>query len=68
MKPEGIEKPMNSGALEAVAHKMVANGRGILAADESSGTADKNMLVVASMLLPMARAGEPNGTLKSKNK
>ena len=34
---------MNSADLEAVAHKMVANGRGILAADESSGTADKRL-------------------------
>lgn len=46
MKPGGIEKPMNSGALESVAHKMVANGRGILAADESSGTADKRLASV----------------------
>ncbi|MDA0654433.1 MAG: fructose-bisphosphate aldolase, partial [Proteobacteria bacterium] len=34
---------MNSADLEAIAHKMVANGRGILAADESSGTADKRL-------------------------
>ena len=37
---------MNSADLETVAHKMVADGRGILAADESSGTADKRLASV----------------------
>ncbi len=37
---------MNSAELENVAIKMVADGRGILAADESSGTADKRLASV----------------------
>ena len=37
---------MNSADLETVALKMVADGRGILAADESSGTADKRLASV----------------------
>ena len=37
---------MNAAGLEAVAHNLAANGRGILAADESSGTANKRLASV----------------------
>lgn len=37
---------MKTADLEAIANKMVANGRGILAADESNSTANKRLATV----------------------
>ena len=47
---------MNKEQLEQIANGMVADGKGILAADESTGTI-KNALIKSTLNQPMTVAG-----------